>query len=143
MDKLLSFLGKAEGRDKLLKLIQYFGRFMKAVSSSKYSIRLMNLSYSIRHSRQIFRLGKSSLELSRIGKTIKKEYSDNFTRVLEIFMHASLCTRWIFDNLSVLSYYKVFRFDHRELTKAATTAWVLGLVFSLCNCSREMMKSYA
>ena len=143
METLIKFSEKAEARDKVLKFFQYFGRFLKAVLSNKYSFRFMNLSYASRHSRQIFRLGKSLNDINFIRRSIKKDYLDSFTRVLDILMCASMCTRWIFDNFSVLSFYKIIDLDHREMTKAATTAWVFALVFNLCNCSREMMKSYA
>lgn len=143
MEKFLRFLEKTEGRDKALKVIQYFGRFQKAVVSNKYTIRFMNLSYAARLSRQIFRLGKSFLEINNIRKSIKKDFLDSFTKILTILMSASMCTRWFFDNLSVLSAYKIIGLDHRELTKAATTAWAFALIFNLTNCSQEMMKSYA
>lgn len=143
METFLKFSEKAEGRDKVLKFFQYFGRFLKALFSNNLSIRFMNFSYAIRFSRQFFRLGKSIQELQHIQKILKKENMDNVTRILDILHKASLCTRWFFDNFSVLSAYKVVEMDHRELSKAATTAWVFALLFSLMNCSREMMKSYA
>ena len=143
MEKLIKFLDKAEGRDKALKFVQYFGRFLKGVLSNNLSIRFINLSYSIRFSRQFFRIGKSLLELQQIRRVLKRESMDSITRIIDILNKASLCTRWLFDNLSVLSAYKIIEMDHRELTKAATTAWVFALLFSLMNCSREMMKSYA
>ena len=119
------------------------GRFLKAVFSNKYSFRFMNLSYASRLARQVFRLGKSILEINHIRKLLKKEYIDSFTRFLDILKSASMCTRWGFDNLSVLSAFKIIKLDHKECTKAATSAWVLALVLNLSNCSREMMKSYA
>lgn len=143
MERLLRFLEKAEGRDKVLKVIQYFGRFQKSVVSNKFTIRFMNLSYAARLSRQIFRLGKSFLELHNIHNSVKKDFLDNLTKFLTILMSASMCVRWLFDNLSVLSAYKIIEFDHREFTKASTTAWVFALIFKLTNCSQEMMKSYA
>ena len=93
MEKVIRFLDKAEGRDKLLKMIQYMGRFLKAVFSNKYSFRFMNLSYASRLARQVFRLGKSILEINHIRKLLKKEYIDSFTRFLDILKSASMCTR--------------------------------------------------
>lgn len=143
MEKLLRFLDKSEGRDKVLKAIQYFGRFLKSIVSNKYTIRFMNLSYAARLSRQIFRLGKSLLEINNIRKSLKNDFLDNFTKFLSILMSSSLCARWFFDNLSVLASYKIIDFNHRELTKAATTSWVLALVINFLNILQEMMKSYA
>lgn len=143
MDRFIGFLDKTEGKDKILKFLQYLGRFLEAILSDKYSINFISFSYAIRHSRQVFRIGKSVLELNSIRKMIKKVYLDNFSRVFDILKSASMCTRWFFDNLSVLSAYKIISLDHRECTKAATTAWVFALLFNLTNCSREMMKSYA
>ena len=143
METFLKFLDKTEGRDKFLKFFQYFGRFLRALFTNNLSIRFMNLSYSIRFCRQFFRLGKSLQEFQLIQKILKKESMDNVTRLLDILHKASLCTRWLFDNFSVLSAYKIIQMDHREFTKAATTAWVFALLLSLTNCSREMMKSYA
>ncbi|OMJ81424.1 hypothetical protein SteCoe_18098 [Stentor coeruleus] len=103
----------------------------------------MNLSYAARLSRQIFRLGKSLLEINNIRKLLKKDFLDSFTKTLSILMSISLCARWFFDNLSVLASYKIIDLNHRELTKAATTSWVFALMINFLNILQEMMKSYA
>lgn len=120
IEKIIAFSLRTEGRDKLLKTLQYLSKIIPAILTSNNSNRFNNLFAAIRDSRKFFRLGKTFVEIHYIIKLLEDTHIDSIQRFLAILGNISMAIRWIFDNVSLLSSVKVLKLDHKEVNKLAT-----------------------
>ena len=144
MQSLIAFGNKVEGRDKVLKLLQYLARFFRTIVKDKDLLsRLNGLFAASADARKMFRLAKSMNEYDTISKLLSSTSSDNVSFALTLLARSSFFVYWIFDNLGILSKIKVIKVDAKTWSKPGATAWMIGILFSLATLIRTLLGSYA
>lgn len=134
LERVVSFLSKTEGRDKVTKILQYACRALSWVSfPSKTTANNFAAVYRMSaDSRKIFRLGKFLTELSALVRlaAAKAPESDLGRRIqiLQALCRASLFCYWLVDNAFILSKLKVFRYDQQKLARLSGLFWLLALL---------------
>jgi len=76
VDRLIEFLNKTDGRDKICKVIQFGSRYCKVLAEGKdkdTKQMFANLQGSMADARKLFRLLKSLLEYQKIQKLLKEK----------------------------------------------------------------------
>lgn len=144
MQSLIAFGNKVEGRDKVLKLLQYSARFLRTIVKDKVLLsRLNGLFAASADARKMFRLAKSINEYDTISKLLAGSNPDSTTMTLQLLARSSFFIYWIFDNLSILSKIRVLQVDAKTWSKPGMTAWMIGILFSLVMLVRNLLNSYA
>ena len=144
MQSIIAFGNKVEGRDKVLKLLQYGARFLRTAVTDKVLLdRLNGLFAASRDARKMFRLAKSINEYDTITKLLPNSTLDSTTKTLQLLTRSAFFVYWIFDNLGMLSTMKVVKFEAKVWSRPAMTAWLIAILFSLIQLVRSLLSSYA
>ncbi len=145
LEKIALFLSKtcnlwpnSEGRDKLCKLLQYLFRFLAACyqidsyKNTKYTSLTGTLSWlcseATKDARKIFRLFKSINEYEGMTYILFNE-EESLTNLLKLFSRACYFFYWAFDNASILSKIKLFRFNYQKPYRIGYHFWFAALAF--------------
>lgn len=144
MQSLITFGNKVEGRDKVLKFLQYSARFLRTIVQDKaFLARLNGLFSAAGDARKMFRLAKSLNEYDTIMKLLNNPGLDAVATILQLLARSSFFIYWIFDNLVILSKIKVLKFDAKTWSRPGMTAWFIGIIFSLLLLIRNLLNSFA
>lgn len=107
MERVVRFVEKTEARDKLTKVLQYGGRFLKAsVTDDALVTKFNGLYIYTRDARKVFRLLKSLNEYQSIMVTLNSKMPD-IDKILTILSRAGFFIYWILDNLVILNAMKI------------------------------------
>lgn len=140
MNSLIAFSNKTEGRDKLCKALQYGSRALKDILQNPVARSKLNgLFIACRDARKIFRLGKSVHEYRAIVETLGNIILDRTGITLHVLARLAYFFYWIFDNLQILGTIKVLERDTVKLSRAAMTAWLIGILLTLVKLVRDLM----
>ena len=104
MNKVLAFSNKTEGRDKVMKMLQYGCRYLKTVVSNPQTLaRINGLFNTSKDARKMFRLLKSIHEVDKILNLLGDLQADLPQKTLEVLSRSFFFVYWILDNLAILS----------------------------------------
>ena len=143
---MFSFL--LEGRDKIVKLFQYFTKFCSwyyLKKNAEISVNYFLVSEKVREARQLFRIFKSFFEFKRI-QIIHKSNTDNFLKVTNIISRSFYLLYWLFDNIYIFSkaanLHKTKNFPIMAFRRLAKICWMAGLSLFLVICCKIIRKTY-
>ncbi|KAG0590940.1 hypothetical protein M758_1G132400 [Ceratodon purpureus] len=103
IDKLVIFLAKRDGIDKVVKTLQYLGKLAHYNLESKNPVlaaRYKNLEVAAGLSRKVFRGGRSLAGFSALRTAT---YPDLTIQLLTIFGYSGEMVYWLFDHFTWLS----------------------------------------
>lgn len=144
MQSLIVFGNKVEGRDKVMKFLQYSARFLRTAVKDKATLaRLNGLFSAAGDARKMFRLAKSLNEYETITKLLNNPGLDTVATILQLLARSSFFIYWIFDNLTILSKIKVLKFEAKSWSRPGMTCWFIGILFSLLLLIRNLLGSFA
>lgn len=144
MQSLISFGNKVEGRDKVMKFLQYTARFLRTSVKDKSTLERLNGLFSAAgDARKMFRLAKSINEYDTIMKLLNNPGLDSVAMILQLLARSSFFIYWILDNLVILSKIKVIKFQAKSWSRPGMTAWFIGIIFSLLLLIRNLLGSFA
>jgi len=130
-NKLLKFLDGHNGRDKIVRLLQYGGRFLAwwllINSKPDQAKKFATLEETSSLARKVFRLAKS---LSYIQTAIKSfnEESDSVVQLTTVVQNASLAVWLFFDHIIWAAKVSLIKADIPAHAKKANIAWLIAMI---------------
>jgi|LakMenEpi03Aug12_release.lakeMendotaPanAssembly.Ray.scaffolds.fasta_scaffold560720_1 hypothetical protein len=144
MERIIEFTKKPDSKDKLCKLLMYISRSIKALSSSRNVVESMDgLRRGLRDGRRVFRLLKTIEELHKLNLLIGTPYQDRLLKFYKYVSLACYAIYWVFDSWAILISLRVISGQYKHTTRIGYSFKFFGLVFSLLEQLRSLMKSYA
>lgn len=133
----LRFVGTTVGRDKLLRTIQYFARFLSFYLLRKgYSAERIAIFNAIKAqlglTRKLMRVGKNVEHFKAAGEIVDKKAMDPVIRYCAVGRQLGYGAYLTLDSFTYLDASGIYKSERlRSLQKAAQKAWLIGIVFSL------------
>jgi len=151
IDKICSFLGNAEGRDKIAKIVQFFARFLDGFfregpgaailgpAAVPYCDQLKALWGALQTSRAWSWMGKSIVEWRTDIQTFENKTLSDEVKFLHMACRFFFAGRWFFENFMLLVQSKVLMDNTKggfwapapELNKIAKRSWFIALCFGV------------
>mmetsp|Transcript_16142 Transcript_16142/g.20013 ORF Transcript_16142/g.20013 Transcript_16142/m.20013 type:complete len:237 (+) Transcript_16142:270-980(+) len=136
LSNLLTFLKKLDGRDKSLKFVQYFSRYLmhqlyQLNPKSELGDRLQKLYKGVSLHRKAFRLGMFMDEYKKFETTLA-EAKDDLKKTLDLVKSAAMGLFYLHDNLIWLVSLKVLTGDKDRLKlRQAYFRWTAAVVTTI------------
>jgi len=151
MDQFLEFVGKAEGRDKFGKLIQFIARFWcdvarKGLGQEEFGQQCEFFWRQMLDARRMQWFGKSFAEWKTVMTTLDNKSLQPEVRVLHAAARFLFCIRWAIENVMIL--YKIKALTGRkwqDLNRTAKRVWsaaiICGIATEICKMKRHLENS--
>ncbi|RPA84755.1 peroxisomal biogenesis factor 11 [Ascobolus immersus RN42] len=133
----LRFVATTIGRDKCLRLIQYFARFLSFYLYRKghtsETVRIFNtIKAQLGLTRKIMRVGKNVEHFKAAGEAVDKRGVDPITRYLSVGRQLGYGGYLTFDALTVLDAAGIYKYAAaKKFQRWAYKFWLAGIVFSI------------
>ncbi|CAD7955282.1 unnamed protein product [Amoebophrya sp. A25] len=161
IDRISAFLGNAEGRDKIGKLVQFFARFLEGFlqegggsvllggeeGAKPYCQQLNKLWNGLQAARCWSWMGKSIIEWRTDIQTYESKTMAQEVKMLHMTARFFFAARWFFENFMILVKEKALMPraqggllplpDAATLNKVAKRFWLAAIVTAICT---EMAK---
>lgn len=138
LDAFIALAFSLEGRDKLLKLLQYGSRglayyILSADPKSDVGQRLHALFKLMQQSRKGFKLGKSITNYKKLQSLSSNKSLTEPQRYLQFVQNLGMLGYFIMDNTAFMSKNKVLHFDANDVARRGGVMWFCANIAGFYN----------
>ncbi len=147
VNKTIKFLDTHNGRDKIVRTIQYASRFLTWYlaqhNSADASKRFKTLEDSASMSRKVFRLAKFIAHFQSASKTFLEE-SDGVVKLTTVIQQLALALWLLYDHVIWAGKLGLVKTDRLpSYTRRANIFWLIAMVMGIAKCSYQLQQSQA
>ena len=146
--KLIRFLESYNGRDKLVRTVQYFCKFygwyaFEYLQNKDWKTRLASVESNLSLGRKAFRWGKSLSFFNNLLKAVKDPKMDMVTKSTSIVANFCLGIWMLYDHLIWAGKTKLIKdLDLKSISYRACALWITGLFLNIIKTAYALQKNH-
>lgn len=145
-ENVLKYMAKLDGRDKAMRFVQYFSRFLawqlqQSDPKSDTAKRLVFLYKGLSLHRKAFRIGKFFDEFQKLMTAFKEGAVDEIKTQLTLVLRSCMAVFLFLDNVIWMASLKVLDVDKAGIKKTATKFRLTAAVINVILVVLDMQKT--